>query len=323
MKNTHFIKMEKFDYEDINLIPKKCIVNSRSECDTKVKMGKLTFNLPVVPANMECVINDELAIELAKKGLFYIHHRFSNIEDRIIFVKKVKELGLFSSVSVGVNEDSYEFIDRCLAECLELDYVTIDVAHGHSDKVKSIIEYIKLKSPETFVIAGNVSTKEAVDDLTDWGADALKCGVSNGSACTTWHATGFGSRNCQASTIYECAKNKNVFIIADGGIRYPADITKSIVLGADMVMVGGMLTGFDDSPGEVVEVNGKQYKEYWGSASKYQSGKKSRIEGKKTLVDFKDRSIFEELKHIEESLQSSISYGGGNKLKHLRKVKFH
>jgi len=318
--------MKKFDYEDINLIPKKCIVHSRSECDTKVKMGKFTFNIPVVPSNMECVINDELAIELAKKGFFYIHHRFSNnnwVEDRISFVKKVKELGLFSSVSVGVNEDSYEFIDKCLEQSLELDYVTIDVAHGHSDKVKSMIEYIKSKTPETFVIAGNVVTKDAVDDLTDWGADACKIGVGPGKSCTTWHATGFGSRNCQASAIYECAKNKKVFIIADGGIRHPADITKSIVLGADMVMVGGMLTGFDDSPGKVVEVDGKQYKEYWGSASQFQSGKDSRIEGKKNLVDYKNRSIFDELKHIEESLQSSISYGGGNKLKHLRKVKFH
>lgn len=323
--------MKKFDYEDINLIPRKCIVQSRSECDTKVKMGKFTFNIPVVPANMECVINDELAIELAKKGFFYIHHRFSNdnwVEDRISFVKKVKELGLFSSVSVGVNQDSYEFIDRCLSDSIELDYVTIDVAHGHSDKVKSMIEYIKSKSPETFVIAGNVSTRKAVDDLTDWGADACKIGIGNGQVCTTWHSTGFGSRNCQASTIYECAKNKEVFIIADGGIRHPADITKSIVLGADMVMVGGMLTGFNDSPGKVVVVAdhqgyGKQYKEYWGSASQFQSGKNSRIEGKKTLVDFKGGSIFDELKHIEESLQSSISYGGGNKLKHLRNVKFH
>lgn len=317
--------MKKFDYEDINLIPKKCIVQSRSECETKVKMGEFTFNLPVVPANMECVINDELAIELAKKGFFYIHHRFSNndwVEDRLSFVKKVKELGFFSSVSVGVNEDSYLFIDKCLDQSLVLDYVTIDVAHGHSDKVKSMIEYIKEKMPNSFVIAGNVSTREAVNDLTEWGADGIKTGIGPGKSCTTWHTTGFGSRNCQASTIYECSKNKKVFIIADGGIRHPADITKSIVLGADMVMIGGMLTGFVDSPGEVVEMDGRQYKEYWGSASQFQSGKNSRIEGKKTLVDFKNKSIFDELKHLEESLQSSISYGGGNKLKHLKKVKF-
>ena len=318
--------MKKFDYEDINLIPKKCIVGSRSECDTKVKIGNHTFNLPVVPANMECVINDELAIKFAQNGFFYIHHRFSSgdwVEDRISFVKKVKELGLFSSVSVGVNEDSYEFIDRCLAECLELDYVTIDVAHGHSDKVRLMIEYIKYRMSETFVIAGNVSTKEGVEDLTNWGADACKVGIGSGKSCTTWNKTGFGSRNCQASTIYECSKNKKIFIIADGGIQHPADITKSIVLGADMVMIGGMLTGFADSQGEVVEIDGGQYKEYWGSASQFQSGKKSRIEGKKTLVEFKNKSIFDELNHIEESLQSSISYGGGNKLKNLKKVKFY
>ena len=145
--------------------------------------------------------------------------------------------------------------------------------------------------------------------------------IVHNSACTTWPTTGFGSKNCQASTILECSKVSSIPIIADGGIRNPSDITKSIVLGADMVMIGGMLSGFEESPGSLVFVEGEGFKkEFWGSASQFQSGKKNRIEGKKVLVEYKNQSIFEYLKYLEECLQSSISYGGGKDLMSLRNV---
>lgn len=110
--------------------------------------------------------------------------------------------------------------------------------------------------------------------------------------------------------------------IADGGVRTPADITKSIVLGASMVMVGGMLAGFNDSPGNLIDIDGVSKKEFWGSASQFQSGKTERIEGKKILIDYKDKSILDELKYIEECLQSSISYGGGRDISCLKSVKW-
>jgi GMP reductase len=106
----------------------------------------------------------------------------------------------------------------------------------------------------------------------------------------------------------------SVPIIADGGIRNPGDIAKALTFGATIVMVGGMMSGYEDSPGHIVEIDGKKFKEFWGSASSYQSGKSNRIEGKKTLVDFKNESIFDGLKYIEECLQSSISYAGGKDL---------
>ena len=140
--------------------------------------------------------------------------------------------------------------------------------------------------------------------------------------CTTYPSTGFGSRNCQASIVYQCSLCTNIPIIADGGIKVPGDISKSLVLGATMVMVGGMLSGLQDSPGQIVEINGKNYKEFWGSASSFQSGKKNRIEGKKNLIELKGKSILEEMVHLEECLQSSISYGGGNNLESLKKVKW-
>ena len=318
--------INKFDFEDINLVPKKCVVDSRSECNTSVSLGKFKFKLPVVPANMECVIDEHIASTLASNGYFYIMHRFGL--NPIDFIKKMKSKKLVSSISLGVNKDSYETIDEIvLANQVSgtdytPDFVTIDIAHGHSIKMEKMLKYIKEKLPNIFVIAGNVSTSTAVMELENWGADAVKVGIGPGSACTTWPTTGFGSRNCQASTIMECARVAKRPIISDGGIRVPGDIAKSIVLGATMVMVGGMLSGFKDSPGHLVNVDGKNKKEFWGSASQFQSGKSNRIEGTKILIEYKDRYVVDEMKYLEECLQSSISYGGGSELNSLRNVRW-
>lgn len=309
--------MQKFDFENINLLPKLCVVNSRSECDTSVTFGGKKFKLPVVPSNMQSVIDEALATRMAQEGYFYIIHRFD--VDVIKFLSDMKELNLITSISLGVNEDSYDLLNQMIQKDLIPDFVTIDIAHGHSIKMEKMIKFIK-SNIKTFLIAGNISTQESVKDLTDWGADALKVGISPGSVCTTWPTTGFGSKNCQASTILECSKVSSIPIIADGGIRNPSDISKSIVLGADMVMIGGMLSGFEESPGDLILTDNGYKKEFWGSASQFQSGKKNRIEGKKVLVEYKNQSIFDYLKYLEECLQSSISYGGGKDLMSLRNV---
>jgi GMP reductase len=133
------------------------------------------------------------------------------------------------------------------------DYITIDIAHGHSIKMETMIKWIKLSLPSAFIIAGNVSTAEAVKDLEAWGAHAIKVGIGPGSACTTYTATGFGSRNAQASVIEECSRASSyALIIADGGIKEPGDIAKALVIGADMVMIGGMFSALTDTPGSTV-----------------------------------------------------------------------
>jgi GMP reductase len=319
-----------FDYHHINLIPKKCIVSSRSQCDTSIKFGKHIFKLPIVPANMECVIDEQLAEELAKNNYFYIIHRF-NI-DIHKFIKNMQNKNLFTSISIGVNEDTYTLLESLINSNLIPDYITIDIAHGHSIKMEEMIKYIK-KHFNTFIIAGNVSTVEATKDLIEWGADAIKVGIGPGSACTTYPCTGFGSRGIQASTIQECynyirQNNLSNHIIADGGITNICDITKSIVLGASMVMIGGMLSGFNESPGKIiVSSDSKMYKEYYGSASQYSVGtdgktKNKHIEGTCKLIAYKNESLFDYLEHIKQCLQSSISYGGGIYLKSLRDVKY-
>jgi len=315
----------KFDYESINLIPKKCIVNSRSECDTNIQFGNFVFELPVVPANMECVINDDIAITLANAGYFYIHHRFDT--DIVAFSKKMKLLDLPISISIGVNLDAYKILRDLVNENIIPDYITVDIAHGHSIKVEAIIRTIRtVFDTKTFIIAGNVSTAEAVRDLEAWGANAIKVGIGPGSACTTYIATGFGSRGAQASIVQECAlarKSKDTLIIADGGIKEPGDIVKSLVLGADMIMVGGLFSALKDSPGSIVKgVDGELYKEFWGSASSYQNNKKNRIEGTKKLLKMKPNTILEEMNYIKECIQSAVSYAGGNGIESLKSVKF-
>ena len=309
--------MSVFDFENLNLIPKKCIVNSRSECDTAF-LG--SYKLPVIPANMECIIDTSVAEKLATNGYLYSMHRFG---DTFVFAKQMKEKNLPISISIGVNEDSKELLEKLSAEGIHPDWVTIDIAHGHAIKMESMLAFTRALLPSTIIMAGNVSTPEGTADLENWGADIIKVGIGPGSACTTYVATGFGSRGCQASVIRDCAKalTKNTTLLcADGGIREPGDIAKAIALGADLVMVGGMFCGFTDSPGTMVMHNGKAYREFWGSASHFQSNKSSRIEGTKKLIEQKSHGILQEMDYIRECLQSAISYAGGKDVYALTKV---
>ena len=314
------LSVQTFDYEQVQLIPAKCVVNSRSECDTTIKFGPREFNIPVVPANMQTVLNEALAIQLAENGYFYIMHRF-NPEKRLDFVKNMNQRGLYASISVGVKPEEYDFIDELKASGEKVEYITIDIAHGHAESVIQMIKYIKEALPETFVIAGNIATPEAVRDLENAGADATKVGVGPGRVCITKIKTGFGTAGWQLDAIRLCAKAARKPIIADGGIRTNGDIAKSIRFGASMVMIGSLLAAHEESPGEQVDEDGVTFKEYFGSASEYQKGIHKNVEGKKMLIESRG-SVFDTLNEMKEDLQSSISYAGGKDLKAIRTVDY-
>ena len=309
-----------FDYEDIQLIPAKSIVKSRSECDASVTFGGRTFKLPAVPANMQTIIDEKVAIFLAENGYFYIMHRFEP-NTRLSFVKDMQSRGLFASISVGVKEEEYRFVQQLADEQLSPEYITIDIAHGHSNAVIQMIQHIKKLLPNSFVIAGNVGTPEAVRELENAGADATKIGIGPGKACITKIKTGFGTGGWQLAALRWCAKAASKPIIADGGIRTHGDIAKSIRFGASMVMIGSLFAGHEESPGETIEKDGKVYKEYFGSASEFQKGERKNVEGKKLLVEHKG-SLIDTLIEMEQDLQSSISYAGGNKLDAIRHVDY-
>ena len=299
-----------FDYEDIQLIPNKCIISSRSQADTSVKLGNYTFKLPVIPANMQTIIDEEVAETLACEGYFYIMHRF-NEEERKPFIKRMHDKGLIASISVGVKDYEYDFVTSLKEDAPE--FITIDIAHGHSNSVIEMIQHIKQELPETFVIAGNVGTPEAVRELENAGADATKVGIGPGKVCITKVKTGFGTGGWQLAALRWCSKAARKPIIADGGIRTHGDIAKSIRFGASMVMIGSLFAGHLESPGKLVEVDGQQFKEYYGSASEYQKGEHKNVEGKKILLPVKGR-LEDTLTEMQQDLQSSISYAGGKEL---------
>ncbi len=311
--------MEIFDYDNILLLPRKCRVESRSECDAGVELGGRKFRIPVVPANMKTVVSEEICVWLAQNGYFYVMHRFDF--DNLQFVKDMKAKGLFASISLGVKPPDYATVDALLAQGLTPEYITIDIAHGHADSVKNMIAYIKDKLPASFVIAGNVATPEAVIDLENWGADATKVGIGPGKVCITKLKTGFGTGGWQLSALKWCARVATKPIIADGGIREHGDIAKSIRFGATMVMIGSMLAGHEESPGQTVEVDGKLYKEYYGSASDFNKGEYKHVEGKRILEPVKGK-LADTMVEMEQDIQSSISYAGGKKLMDIRKVNY-
>ena len=311
--------MEIFDYDNILLLPRKCRVESRSECDAGVELGGRKFRLPVVPANMKTVVNETICEWLAQHGYFYVMHRFDL--DNVAFVRDFKSKGLYASISLGVKQADRDTVAQLVSEGLVPDFITIDIAHGHADSVQHMIAHLKQHLPGSFISAGNVGTPEAVIDLENWGADATKVGIGPGKVCITKSKTGFGTGGWQLSALKWCARVATKPIIADGGIREHGDIAKSVRFGATMVMIGSMLAGHEESPGQTVEVDGKLYKEYYGSASDFNKGEYKHVEGKRILEPIKGK-LADTLREMQEDVQSSISYAGGKKLMDVRKVNY-
>jgi GMP reductase len=311
--------MEIFDYDNVLLLPRKCRVESRAECDASTELGGRTFKLPVVPANMKTVVDEPITQWLAANGYFYVMHRFDL--DNVAYAKRMRDRGLFVSISSGVKADDYAVIDRLAADGVGADYITIDIAHGHAESVRKMIEHIRQRLPGTFIIAGNVGTPEAVIDLENWGADATKVGIGPGKVCITRLKTGFGTGGWQLSALKWCARVATKPIIADGGIRDHGDIAKSVRFGAAMVMIGSLFAGHEESPGKTVEVDGKVFKEYYGSASDFNKGEYKHVEGKRILEPVKGK-LADTLREMREDVQSSISYAGGTRLNDIRKVNY-
>ncbi|MEY2876445.1 MAG: hypothetical protein RLZZ373_3816, partial [Pseudomonadota bacterium] len=252
-------------------------------------------------------------------GYFYVMHRFDL--DNVAFARSMRAQGLFVSLSSGVNPADMAVVDQLAAEGVGADYITIDIAHGHADSVRRMIEHIKTKLPHTFVIAGNVGTPEAVIDLEAWGADATKIGIGPGKVCITRLKTGFGTGGWQLSALKWCARVATKPMIADGGIRHHGDIAKSVRFGAAMVMIGSLFAGHEESPGKTVEVDGQLFKEYYGSASDFNKGEYRHVEGKRILEPVKGK-LADTLREMREDLQSSISYAGGTRLQDIRRVNY-
>lgn len=299
-------------YDQISLIPKKCIVKSRSECDISIKIGQRTFCMPVMPANMPACISHETCEFLAKNNVFYCYHRFglSPLE----FSQFCSSKNIPCSISIGVNNNSYNDLAEYYNSTVHkapLEYIMIDIAHAHSNTVKEMAQYLKKTFPKTTILAGNVATEEAIIDLVSWGIDWIKVSVGPGKACSTKSVSGF---HVSAPMLLFNIKNPEKYnIIMDGGIEEIGDLNKALVFGGKMVCCGWLFSGYDQSA---------KVDHYYGNASEFINGKSNRIEGHSIPINSRgDMNIL--LTNIKEGIQSGVSYAGGRDLSGFRNVDYY
>lgn len=307
------------NFKDIVLTPQKSIVNSRSECDTSATLGKHTFKIPVVAANMKSIINPEICALFDANNWFYVYHRINGAIDVFNFAQIANQQNYnVVSISVGVGKDWLWLIDTLYANNLRIDYFTVDVAHSHNENVLPILRTIRKYYPESYVICGNGCTKEWVQWLESYQlVDCIKVGIGVSASCRTRQFTGFGSSTL--GSLSECVEVTNLDVMSDGGITIEGDticigdVAKAIVFGADWVMSGALFSQCIDSP---AVKHG-----YYGNASRQSKGN-SHVEG--TLVNVKSNglTLVEQMSLIEESLRSSISYAGVKKVDELFNAPF-
>jgi IMP dehydrogenase len=257
---------------------------------------------------MDTVTESEMAIAMAKAGGIGIIHRNLSVEEQVTHAKLVKGAGLLVGAAVGVGDDGFARAQALIDA--GIDVVVVDTAHGHHRAVLDAIERIKNKYSDQEVIGGNVATRAGAQALINAGADAVKVGVGPGSICTTRVVAGVGVP--QVSAIMEAAKackKSDVPLIADGGLQYSGDIAKAIVSGADSVMLGSLLAGCDESPGELIEIDGRKYKSYRGMGSL--GAMQSRGEKKSYSKDrYMQDDVLAEDKLVPEGIEGKVAYRG-------------
>ncbi len=256
-------------YDDVLLMPRHCEISSRSIPNLKTRITKTRYmDIPFIAANMDTVTETAMAIKMAELGGHGILHRFMTTEDQVQMVKdlvakKSTHKNLIISASVGVKEEGMKRADALVDAGVEV--LTLDIAHGDSVMMLETLEYIKKNHPHIEVIAGNVAMPDGVERFINAGADAVKVGIGPGSMCTTRVITGCGVPQLTAVALcVEAARKHDIPVIADGGIKTSGDVVKALAAGADTVMLGSMLAGTLETPGEIKG----GMKKYRGMASK-------------------------------------------------------
>lgn len=313
-------------FDDYLLEPQYSDIESRSEIDTKVKVGNLFLDTPIIASPMSTITEAYMINALSQLNTLGIVHRYNTVSFQRKLITFIQNHD-FKSAAVGVSGD---FKERLAALCeVGLKFVCIDIAHGDHILMKNAIEYIKKEHPELFIIAGNVATAEGYKRLSEWGADAIRLSVGSGSICTTRIQTGHGIPTMQAviDAYKEKEKlvkeNKNAaLIIADGGIKNSGDIVKCLAAGSDLVMLGSMLSGTKESPGKVIIMpDGTKSKRYNGMASKVAQknwkGSYSSVEGVSSIVPYKG-TVAKVIREIMSNVRSGMSYSGARNLQELR-----
>lgn len=343
MNNTKFLNLinPALSYEDILLRPQYSNVSSRNEPSLSFDSGSFKFKLPLISSPMDTVTEAEMAYAMLKAGGFGIIHRACTIKKQTSIVIQYKELAKIYeddsnipiAAAVGVSGDYQERINALVD--VGVNILCFDTSHGHNKLMRDALTWTKTNHPTVYLIAGSIATAEGYAFLANNGADAVRVGVGNGSICSTRLNTGFGVP--QVSALLEIAKakvqegltinaqrisiNRDAAVIADGGCRHPGDIVKALALGANFVMLGSLLAGTFQAPGETFDIEGVPYKAYRGMASKEAQEAfnkvKTSIEGVATTIPLKG-CVLNILKDYEMNIKAALSYAGCFNLEQFR-----
>jgi IMP dehydrogenase len=252
-------------FDDVLLIPARSDIRPSQVSTRSFLTRELALDIPILSAAMDTVTEARMAIALARLGGMGVIHRNLSVDDQAAQVKECKAAGVRVGAAVGVSGDADERVSALVAA--GVDVVFVDTAHGHSPAVIRMVEKVKARH-RVQVIGGNVATADGAEELIAAGADGVKVGMGPGAICTTRVVAGAGMP--QITAIYECANaaaKAGVPICADGGIQESGDIAKAIGAGAHTVMLGGLLAGVDESPGDVIAADGATFKSYRGMGS--------------------------------------------------------
>jgi GMP reductase len=322
----------KLGFKDVMIRPKRSTLKSRSQVKLEREFtflnSKVTWKgVPIMAANMDTVGTFEMATELSKHQLFTAIHKHYSLNDWKAFMAK-SEKGIENTIAIstGTGKKDSEKLSAIFNQHPELKFICIDVANGYSEHFVNFVNQTRNMYPDKVIIAGNVVTGEMVEELLLSGADIVKVGIGPGSVCTTRVKTGVGYP--QLSAIIECADAAHGLggqIISDGGCSNPGDVAKAFGAAADFVMLGGMFAGHNESGGDLIEVQGKPYKQFYGMSSstameKHVGGVADyrASEGKTVNVPYRG-PVENTIKDILGGLRSTCTYVGAERLKELTK----
>jgi IMP dehydrogenase len=302
-------------YDDISLIPTKISrIKSRKEVDTSSNFLGMKLAVPIISSPMESVTGIEMAKELHSLGCLGIVNRFDSSLNEILNNSNIRKI---NAISIALNTP-LDTIKK-LSEGRKI--ICIDTANANNREVLRKTELLK-KNLKVKVIVGNIAHGASLKQLVEAGADGVRVGIGSGSVCSTSIQTGIGIG--QVSSILDVffARKESklkIAIIADGGIKGAGDFAKAIALGADAVMLGRLLAGTRETPGEVIRYSDQLWKKYRGSASFGVKMKNEFIEGEETMVAYKG-VVANVVNAVSDGLRSSMSYMNCRTLEDLRKI---
>ena len=322
----------KLGFKDVLIRPKRSNLKSRSQVSmersyTFLHSRKLWTGVPVIAANMDTVGTFEVAEVLAGHGMLTAIQKHYTIKEWDDFLA-AKDGDIYSRimVSTGTSDEDFDKLGLIVANHPQLEFICIDVANGYAESFVEFVSKVRAAFGEKTIVAGNVVTGEMVEELLLSGADIVKVGIGPGSVCTTRVKAGVGYP--QLSAVIECADAAHGLggrIISDGGCTCPGDVAKAFGGGADFVMIGGMFAGHDESGGQLVERDGKQFKLFYGMSSETAMDKHAggvaayrASEGKTVEVPYRG-AIVETVRDILGGVRSACTYVGASALKELTK----